>query len=46
MSDGAVAAVIIVCLTLALSTCSVANNWRIVEIEKIQLEREKLGGRK
>lgn len=46
MSDNTVFVIIVLVITLALTTCSVGNNWRLVEMEKLQLEREKMGIKK
>lgn len=46
MSDNTVFAIIVLVITLALTTCSVGSNWRMVEMEKLQLEREKMGIKK
>lgn len=46
MSDNTVFAIFVLAITLSLTTCEIGSNWRMVEMEKLQLEREKMGIKK
>ncbi len=42
MNDNTAIAIIALALTLGFTSCSISNQWTAVEVQKLQLEREKL----
>lgn len=43
MSDNAAWIALFIAIAFSMSTCTISNTWKNVQMEKIKLEREKLG---